>query len=81
MHNKKNKTKSINDIIKEITDNNLSDIHYFLNLIIRLQFEFDLFFPETYSKYAGWISYFENPLPKNIVLDLLTINNYKDYKY
>ena len=79
LHNKKNKTKYINDIIKEITDNNLSDIHYFLNLIIRLVFEFDLFFPETYSKYAGWISYFENPLPKNIVLDLLTINNYKDY--
>jgi hypothetical protein len=45
----------------------------------RIIYEFDLFFPKTYSKYFGWCSYFDSPLPKNVVQDLFAKNNYKDY--
>ena len=41
--------------------------------------EFHLCFPDKYTKYVKWCSYHEFLLPKDIVLNLLIINNYTDY--
>ncbi len=51
----------------------------FMSLINKIQYEFHLMYPEKYAKYEKWCSYYNHLLPKNVVLKLLMIDNYKDY--
>ncbi len=55
--------------------------HYndFMNIINKIQYEFHLMYPEKYAKYEKWCSYYNHLLPKDVVLNLLMIDNYKDY--
>ncbi len=69
-----------NNIDKEMYElynkKNYSD---FLHLINRIEYEFHLLFPEKYAKYGKWCSYYEHLLPNDVVLNLLKIDNYKEY--
>ena len=76
---KKHKDDTVKKLVNEITQNKITEIDSFWNCMDRIIYEFDLFFPKTYSKYFGWCSYFDSPLPKNVVQDLFAKNNYKDY--
>ena len=51
----------------------------FLQLINRIQYEFHLLYPKLYAKYEKCSSYHEQLLPKDVVLKLLMIDNYKEY--
>jgi serine/threonine protein kinase len=79
IQSKKYAKYNIDHLIREITKNKIMERDDFWHFINRIEYEFNLFFPEKYSKYFGWCSYYESRLPKNIVQDLLQINNYKDY--
>jgi serine/threonine protein kinase len=76
---KKHKDDTVKKLVNEIAQNKITEIDSFWNCMDRIIYEFDLFFPKTYSKYFGWCSYFDSPLPKNVVQDLFAKNNYKDY--
>jgi hypothetical protein len=69
------------DTEKEIYEimNKRKNQEAFWNVINKVQYEFHLLFPKKYSKYGKWCSYHEHLLPKDVVLNLLIINNYKDY--
>ncbi len=82
-----NNKKSLNKAIEEVKNypylmayflnkNNEDDSRHILKHII---FEFQLLFPDEYSKYFKFCSVYRNLLPINIVKDLLLINNYNDY--
>ena len=51
----------------------------FWSVLDRIIYEFELFFPKVYSKYNGWCSYWENLLPVDKVLTMLSITNLTDY--
>jgi len=72
--NKINAKKEISKIIEN--NNNRYDFRDALNRII---FEFNLFFPEESKKYWKWCSVYDVLLPKDIIQELLMINNYTDY--
>ena len=72
---KNNKNKI--DIIEFVKNKkNKNDFYDILN---RIEMEFNLCFTDKYAKYVKWCSYPEFLLPKDIVLNLLIINNYTDY--
>jgi len=49
------------------------------HILFRIIFEFQLLFPDEYSKYFKFCSSYNNLLPVNVVKEILLINNYKDY--
>ena len=72
-----NTEKLLNYIESEIKNKkNKNDFYDILN---RIEMEFHLCFPDKYTKYVKWCSNSEFLLPKDIVLNLLIINNYTDY--
>ena len=45
----------------------------------KIESEFHLYFPKKYALYSNWCSYYEYLLSKDIVENLLLIDNYKDF--
>jgi serine/threonine protein kinase len=66
--------KKIHDIVKD----NLHE-YEFWSILNRILYEFQLFYPEKFTKYWKWCSSYEFLLPKMVVLDLLLMTNYKEY--
>ncbi len=82
-----NSKQSLNKTIEEIkkikyltafflNKNNEDDSKHILFHII---YEFQLLFPEEYSRYFKFCSFYKNLLPVNVVKEMLLINNYQDY--
>ena len=65
--------KSIYDIVKNKNQENFWDI------INRIVYEFQIFFPKEYSSYYKWCSFYDSILPKDIMQEILLINNTEDY--
>jgi serine/threonine protein kinase len=66
---------------KEIYEiiNNKKNQEDFWNVINKTYYEFHLLFPKKYAKYEKWCSHHEHLLPKDVVLNLLIIDNYNNY--
>jgi len=50
-----------------------------LPILNKIEHEFHLMYPKLYEKYWKWTSYYDYLLPKEDVLNLLLIDNYKDF--
>lgn len=69
-----NNKKSINDLIVDYDNKDV-----FWDAISRITYEFQFFFPEKYSEYWKWCSFYDSLLPKEQIQEILLINNTKDY--
>lgn len=68
--------KYIEDIPKKHKDSS-----QFWHVINRVLMEFSVFFPEKYSKYVGWCSWYDCPLPKEDVQKILVASDYLELVY
>jgi len=81
----------LNLFYNKITNKNINQINqlinqdknkkYFKQIIDRIIIEFKVLYPKEYSKYFKWCSYYECILPKNIMQEIILINNTKDLIY
>lgn len=51
----------------------------FWDVLNRIVIEFHLYYPKEYSKYQLWCSYYDFLLSKDIVLNMLIIDNHENY--
>ena len=65
--------------IKTIENINFHKEIYFDDIVIRILFEFTIYYPELYVKYSNISTKYKSKLPNNILLEILLINNYKDF--
>lgn len=81
--------KLLNKVVEFINEDKLESINKIVNkkkhefafwdILRRIEIEFNVFFPEKYSKYWTLCTYYECMLPKDIMQTILLINNYRDF--
>jgi len=81
--------KLLNHVVQAINNNKIGIIrdavrkkknkNDFWNIMDRIVCEFGVFFPEEYSKYWKWCTHHDSMLSKDVMQDILLINNYDDF--
>jgi serine/threonine protein kinase len=74
IESKVNEKSEVYDLIK-----NKKELENVMKILNKIESEFHLYYPKKYALYSNWCSYYEYLLPKEDILNLLIINNYKDF--